>query len=252
MTTIKALTGSLEDYLEAIYHLLHQENKARVKDVADHLQVKKSSVTVALRALAKQKLINYAPYGEVTLTLLGEKTAEDVVRRHETLKEFFITVLDVDAKQAEDTACKMEHVLSKEMTDKFIQFMEFIDICPRTGQDWVEKFHNYCGEKHAARDCKGCLNEVKEKIRLLPSVKTKEETLCALSSLKPGEKAEVVKIQHKGTFRKRILEMGVTTGAVLMVERMAPLGDPVDIKIRGYHLSLRKEETKNILVKILR
>jgi DtxR family transcriptional regulator, Mn-dependent transcriptional regulator len=251
MSTQFSLTGSLEDYLETIYHLLRVGNQARVKDVADQLNVKKSSVTVALRALAKQKLINYAPYGEITLTSHGEKAAEDVVRRHETLKDFLVTVLAVADIQAEDTACKMEHVLPKDVTDKLIRFMEFIDICPRNGKDWVEKYHASCGDKQTERDCSQCLDKTREKMKLLCSDGVENKRKHLLSELKPGQKAEIIKIQHKGDFRKRILEMGVTTGAVLTVERVAPLGDPVDIKIRGYHLSLRKEETKNILVKLL-
>ncbi len=251
MTASMALTSSLEDYLEVIYHLIRREHEARAKQVADELKVKKSSVTVALRALAKKKLINYSPYSDVTLTAQGELVAEDIVRRHETLKEFFTTVLAVDEEQAEDSACKMEHALSKDMTERLIRFLEFINICPRHGTDWIEKYHRYCGGKQAACDCVDCMDQTKNKLDALPRVKEEKESMNALSSLEPGQKAEIVKITHKGFFRRRILEMGVTAGAVLTVERVAPLGDPVDIKIRGYHLSIRKEESKNIMVKII-
>ena len=50
----------------------------------------------------------------------------------------------------------------------------------------------------------------------------------------------------RGETGKRLLEMGVTTGTVIGVESVAPLGDPIDIKVKGYHLSLRKEEADGI------
>lgn len=248
---VLALTGSLEDYLEAIYNLIKKDNEARSTQLADVLHVKKSSVTVALRALAKKKLINYAPYSNVTLTPEGEKAAEDIVRRHETLKDFLHQVLGVEIKIAEETACKMEHVLSTDITNKLNRFMEFIAVCPRNGADWLEQFHAYCNEKKKSSDCQVCVDELERKIVTMKAGNKENTGLKALNLLEPGQKGEILKITHRGNFRKRILEMGVTTGAVLTVERVAPLGDPIDIKIRGYHLSLRKEEAKNIEVKLL-
>ena len=72
-----------------------------------------------------------------------------------------------------------------------------------------------------------------------------------LKDLKPGQKAKVVKIKARGDTNRRIVEMGVTPGALLEVERIAPLGDPVDVKVKGYHLSLRKAEAEGIDVEII-
>lgn len=246
-----SLTGSLEDYLEAIYNLLKKDHEARSTQLAEMLHVKKSSVTVALRSLAKKKLINYSPYSDVTLTPEGEKAAQDIVRRHETLRDFLTLVLGVEAKMAEESACKMEHVLSKDITDKLNRFMEFIAVCPRNGDDWLKQYHTYCNEKKKSEACQSCIEQVESKIEAMRTGNKELTNVKMLSSLNPGQKGEIIKITHRGDFRKRILEMGVTTGAVLAVERVAPLGDPIDIKIRGYHLSLRKEEAKNIEVKIL-
>lgn len=73
----------------------------------------------------------------------------------------------------------------------------------------------------------------------------------ALSSIPPGGRAKVVALTGEGDIRKRISEMGVTRGAVIEVERVAPLGDPMDIKLRGYRLSLRKEEASHIMVAVI-
>ena len=69
-----------------------------------------------------------------------------------------------------------------------------------------------------------------------------------LRDLKPGESARVVKIAGSGDVRRRILDMGVGKGTVVQVIKVAPLGDPVDITIKGYHLSLRKEYAASVLV----
>ncbi|HKM05183.1 MAG TPA: FeoA family protein [Lachnospiraceae bacterium] len=67
-----------------------------------------------------------------------------------------------------------------------------------------------------------------------------------LKELKPGQEGVVVSIGEKGATRRRIMDMGVTPGAVVKVIKVAPLGDPIEINIRGYELSLRKDEAGQI------
>ena len=86
----EGLSASLEDYLEVIYHLERSNRVARAKDIADQMSVQRASVTGALKALAGRGLINYSPYSYITLTSAGRTVAQDIIRRHETLKEFFM------------------------------------------------------------------------------------------------------------------------------------------------------------------
>ncbi len=72
--------------------------------------------------------------------------------------------------------------------------------------------------------------------------------MVPLSELKPKERGTIVKVGGDGPVRRRILDMGVVPGTEVEVVRVAPLGDPVALLIRGYHLSLRKEEARKILV----
>ena len=69
-----------------------------------------------------------------------------------------------------------------------------------------------------------------------------------LSALKIGEKARVSGFELPPEHRQRLLEMGLTVGAEFEVVRFAPMGDPIDIKVRGYHLSLRKKEASGVRV----
>ncbi len=71
-----------------------------------------------------------------------------------------------------------------------------------------------------------------------------------LNQLKVGQVATVEEVLDQGFLSQRLLEMGIIRGTTIEVIRFAPMGDPIDIKIRGYHLSLRGEEARGILVVI--
>ncbi len=72
--------------------------------------------------------------------------------------------------------------------------------------------------------------------------------MMTLGELRPGEKAKVVSIGTTGAMRQRILDMGVTPNVQVQLIKIAPLGDPVEITVRGYQLSLRKREAALIQV----
>ncbi|MCR5397419.1 MAG: ferrous iron transport protein A [Lachnospiraceae bacterium] len=69
-----------------------------------------------------------------------------------------------------------------------------------------------------------------------------------LNEVKVGNTVTVTKISGEGAVKKRIMDMGVTKGVEIYVRKVAPLGDPVEVTVRGYELSLRKEDAKIIEV----
>ncbi len=69
-----------------------------------------------------------------------------------------------------------------------------------------------------------------------------------LRDVKIGNKAKVVKVHGAGAIRRRIMDMGITKGVELYVRKVAPLGDPLEIYVRGYELSLRKADAEMIEV----
>ena len=71
-----------------------------------------------------------------------------------------------------------------------------------------------------------------------------------LKDLKREDKAKIVSIEGDLVFKKKILDMGLTKGTVIQVIKTAPLGDPVDIKVRGYQLSIWKRDGERIEVDI--
>ncbi len=72
----------------------------------------------------------------------------------------------------------------------------------------------------------------------------------SLDELKSGEKGKIVRVRGKGSVHRRIIDMGVVTGTEVEMQRVAPLGDPIEIKVKGYCLTLRKEEASNIYVEV--
>lgn len=77
---------------------------------------------------------------------------------------------------------------------------------------------------------------------------TEEENWVSLDQLSVGEKARVVGIHGQGAVKRRLMDMGLTKGVDLLVRKMAPLGDPIEINLRGYELTLRKNEAELVLV----
>ena len=69
-----------------------------------------------------------------------------------------------------------------------------------------------------------------------------------LRELPLGKSAKVVKLTGEGAIKRRIMDMGITKGTELIVRKVAPLGDPIEITVRGYELSLRKADAERIEV----
>lgn len=67
-----------------------------------------------------------------------------------------------------------------------------------------------------------------------------------LKEVQPGETVSVTKLNGSGALRRRIMDMGITRGTKVFVRKVAPLGDPIEITVRGYELSIRKDEAQSI------
>ncbi len=158
------LSDSLEDYLEAIYRIILEQGQVKPKDITKAMHVAGASVTGALRTLTEKGLIRYAPYDEISLTPTGLAVAQDVFSRHKRLKAFLENMLDVPEQEADETACKMEHVISSETIGKLVRFAEFIQSCPRGGRLWISGFEHPCDPKPALDRCRDCVSLALQRI----------------------------------------------------------------------------------------
>ena len=151
------LSASLEDYLESIYFLARDEGEARPKEIARRMKVRAASVTGALKALAEKGLINYAPYSAVTLTDTGREVAGCIARKHEALLHFFTQVLAIEAEEAEEFACSMEHTIPDHILQRFVRFAEYTEQCPSFNASWQESAEGYfCKAMGRAEQCETC------------------------------------------------------------------------------------------------
>jgi DtxR family Mn-dependent transcriptional regulator len=253
--TEEVLSSTVEDYLEAIFNLEKDKKAVRVKDIARSMNVKLPTVTSMLATLIQKEMVRHEKYEYVELTEKGHEVAKEVDRRHRVLKSFLINILKVDPGQAEEDACKMEHAISSATFEKLVQFIEFIEVCPRGGSEWLGYFEQYCGGGYRKEDClKHMSGFIEECIRKLEKAKSSKEVKVMpdrqLKDLSPGEKARITRVTGRGSAHRRLLDMGVVPGSTVEMERVAPLGDPIEVMIKGYHLSLRKEEASHIFVTV--
>ncbi|MFW5798526.1 MAG: metal-dependent transcriptional regulator [Planctomycetota bacterium] len=143
MPTQANLSAPLEDYLETIFDLVERHGGARPRDIARRLEVHKSTVTAAVKALDEKGLVDYRPYEAVKLTDRGRAVASRISRRHETLQRFLQDVLGLDAERAEDDACRMEHGLDPRVTRRLVWLVDYIERDP----DWQRRWKRYLGRR---------------------------------------------------------------------------------------------------------
>ncbi|MBE6397332.1 MAG: metal-dependent transcriptional regulator [Lentisphaerae bacterium] len=116
------MTKSLEDYIEVVYVLIHEKNRARVRDIATSLKVKMPSVVKGISELKKLGLVTQEPYGDVELTAKGRRIATMILNRHNKIREFLM-LLGVSKRIADKDACQMEHIISAETLDRIRDFL---------------------------------------------------------------------------------------------------------------------------------
>jgi len=71
-----------------------------------------------------------------------------------------------------------------------------------------------------------------------------------LADLKPGQSGRITAVATTGALKRRLMDMGLLPGQEILVEKVAPLGDPLEVQVRSYHLSLRRAEARQIAVAV--
>ncbi|MDY6972994.1 MAG: metal-dependent transcriptional regulator [Thermodesulfobacteriota bacterium] len=169
----KALTPTMEDYLEAIYSISMERRVVRVKNIARRVGVKMPTVTNMLKTLSQQGLIDYEKHEFLELTPKGRKVGKEIDRRHHIIRSFLKDILKIEPVLADEEACKIEHGMSTETLNRLTQFIDFIQTCPRTGPNWLEFFDEYRLEGPDERKClarmEDCLKDLKGQIKRLES-----------------------------------------------------------------------------------
>jgi DtxR family Mn-dependent transcriptional regulator len=130
----------MQDCLEAILRLGEEKGAARVRDLAVALKVHKSTVTAALKHLAREGLVRYAPYELVALEPAGRAVAERVTGDHAVFARFLSDILLLDAKTADADACRLEHAAGPETIERLRLFAEFLAARPGASRSLKKAF----------------------------------------------------------------------------------------------------------------
>ena len=250
MSVASSLSREMEDYLETIASLIASGGEARVTDIAARLSVRKPSVTLALRSLAEKGLVHYQPYAQPTLTQTGQTIANRIQHRHDVLKQFLTNVLLIEDKLAEANACRLEHAVDREVLEHLAHFVDFVQRCPRGGAKWIRGYEYHCDPEGEHEKCERCMELALDEYRNQPAKQGKHAMQSTLDQLRPGQEARIVRIGNVGPIRRRMVDMGAVAGTAVTIVKIAPLGDPIEVKLKGYNLTLRKEEARAITVEL--
>lgn len=123
------ISTSSEDYLEAIVMLGGDcDTPVRAVDIAEKMDVSKASVSKAVSVLKKKGYVSQPYYGNITLTVEGDRYGRKVLKRHETLTAFLNKAVGIDPETAEEEACMMEHAISDESFEKWLVFIDSLNL----------------------------------------------------------------------------------------------------------------------------
>ncbi len=115
-----------EEYLETIFDIVNDKGYAKVSDVAKELDLGLSAVTEMFQKLDDKGYIDYKKYSGVTLTDKGKSVAKSLLNSHKIWEDFFVKI-GIDRDKADEEACKIEHVVSLEITEKVDELIEDIE-----------------------------------------------------------------------------------------------------------------------------
>lgn len=133
-----SLTASMEDYLEMIYRLSLNTGFTRIHDLSNALNVQPPSATKMVQKLAELKILKYEKYGIIMLEESGKQLGEILLKRHNIIEDF-LRILDVPDSEIFVVTEKIEHMISKDTTKCFEDFVQFIKSNPNI----IDEFKTY-------------------------------------------------------------------------------------------------------------
>ena len=230
---------SVQDYLRALAALSSNNGKAiSTTEISRYFKIAPPSVTEMLKKLAENGYVEYSPYHGSTLTAKGLQAAQKITRKHRLIEKFLSDVLHIGKDHVHTQACEMEHVLSDEAEESLCRFLKHPNKCPDDG-----KIIPACNLPFAS--CEECIQTHKKG---LEEVGKRPQTLVSICALKTGSKGKISFIRGEHRVLQRLLDMGLTPGTSIKVERIAPLKGPVEVCVRGSKVALGQDIAANVFV----
>lgn len=229
---------SVEDYLKAVYDLSKNGTPVSTNEISQKLDVSPASVTEMLKKLSEEGYVKYSPYHGSTLTDKGLQEAQKVTRKHRLLEKFLSDVLHIGKDKVHTQACQMEHTLSDEAEESLCRFLKHPDTCPDDG-----KIIPACDLPFTT--CEECVALHKKG---LEEVGKRQQNLISICNLKANTTTRISFIRGEHRVLQRLLDMGLTPGTSIKVERVAPLKGPIEVCVRGSKVAIGQDIAANIFV----
>ena len=213
-------TLSEENYLKAIYHLeLDTDKGVSTNAIAKKLETKASSVTDMIKKLSEKEVVVYKKYKGVTLTVLGKKTAANIVRKHRLWEVFLVEKLNFSWDEVHDVAEQLEHIKSPKLVDQLDSFLGFPS-------------HDPHGDPIPDKD---------------GDLKIIEKSL--LSTLERNETGVCVGVNDSSSeFLKFLDKKEITLGKQIIVLEKEDFDDSLSIQIDGKKLSISNKIANNLYI----
>ena len=232
---------SMQDYLRAIAALSNSgnpNNPVTTTEIARYFEIAPASVTEMLKKLAENGFVSYSSYHGTTLTTKGLEEAQKITRKHRLLEKFLSDVLHIGKDQVHTQACEMEHALSDEAEESLCRLLKHPDKCPDD-----DKIIPPCNLPFST--CEECVQMHKKG---LEEVGKRLQNLVSICNLKAGTNAKVSFIRGEHRTLQRLLDMGLTPGTAIKIERVAPLKGPIEVCVRGSKVALGQDIALNVFV----
>lgn len=211
----------VQEYLEAIYKLQSEGKRFGTTELGRGLGVSAASASDMADKLNKKGFVEKAKDKGITLTEKGSKAALAIIRKHRISERFLVDVLGMDWKDVHEEACKLEHVISREVETRMEALLKNTATCPHG---------------HPIPDRLG---------------HTSQQQLRKLSTLKQSQSGVIVKISEE---RSELLEyltgLGMMPDCKVQVEQIAPFEGPLLVKVNDTSYALGREIADKIWVKV--
>jgi DtxR family Mn-dependent transcriptional regulator len=141
------LTTKDEDYLETIYRISRDSDTVGVTDIARARNVTVPTARTAVSRLIRYGFVRQQHYGKIILNTDGERLGEQLYSVHRTLRRFLADVLLLEANQADEEACRMEHGLSRATLKRLTLFLDAVNGCGGGNPGCLGRFRQSLGSK---------------------------------------------------------------------------------------------------------
>lgn len=191
---------TLEEYSEGIYRLQEELEVVGTGDIAKYMNVAPASVTTMLKKMAEVGLVEHIPYKGVRLTSKGVTLSISLLRKHRLVERMLVDFLELPWEDVHELACKLEHFLSEEVTDRIAHAMNYPTTCPHGN----------------------------------PIDATAKDGSRRLAECEAGSEFNVVKItDERLEFLAYVMDIGLLPGTRCLIKGRTPFGDVMTLEVEG-------------------